>query len=355
MHQSGKKAKKFINETTSFLSSLFSISLNEFDLIYHSGASEGINSIFKGLAFRAFSEKRKICFYFSHIDHACVFNLKADLEILGHVVKYFPVDSLGQFNLKDLVEDMLISKDQGYCLALNYTYINNETGVCWPLNWACEIKKATGSFVHVDAVQLVGKIHDWKSLESSLDSYTFSGHKFGSLKGVGFSFIKSNAQISPLIVGGNQQQGYRAGTENSLGIYSLKLALEDFIDNFDASELKLAKEAIEKKLVNLLGNKGRIIAAENKLRNLNTIFFLIYGKKAESLSAHFDLNFIDVSTGSACASGVIKENRVLMSMGFSSDDSRSAIRLSFSPFMNRETAEINFQKIETVLSGILKS
>jgi cysteine desulfurase len=333
---------------------VFQLSPESFDLIYHSGATEGINTFFKGLSFQAFKEQKKFCFFFSTVDHACVFNLKESLEAFGHTVEYFGVDSSGNFNKEELIKNMLEKKASGHSLALNFTYVNNETGILWPLSLAEEIKKTTGAFVHVDAVQLVGKIADWKNLKSSLDAYTFSGHKFGSLKGQGFTFIKKHTPIAPLVIGGNQQAGMRAGTENAAAVYSLKLALSEFVEGFDAAELKKAKTFIEDSILRIIGNKGEIIGYKNPNRNLNTIFLLIKGLKADLVSARFDLLGMDVSTGSACSSGVIKENRILMNMGHSEEDSKSAIRLSFSPFMTMNDAEIFSKKIESALLQLLK-
>jgi cysteine desulfurase len=218
---------------------------------------------------------------------------------------------------------------------------------------AIQIKKETNCFVHVDAVQLIGKISNWNDLSAELDSYTFSGHKFGSMKGVGFSFVKKDFNFLPLLVGGNQQNGLRAGTENALGIYSLKLALEDITELFDAPTIFSAKKEIESKILNLIGSKGKIVGINSPCRNLNTIFLVLHGKKAETLSAKFDLLGVDLSTGSACSSGVIKENRILMSMGYSFEDSRSSLRFSFSPLMNTTDAKNYFEKIESVLKSIL--
>jgi cysteine desulfurase len=306
------------------------------------------------MAFKAFKEKRKIAFFFSTVDHACVFNLKEDLEVLGHDVSFFGVDHDGFFNLASLTAEMLVKKSEGYELALNFTTINNESGIHWPLSSAVAIKQATGAFVHVDAVQMVGKIKNWKQLASGIDSYTFSGHKFGSLKGIGFTFIQKKTAIDPLIVGGTQQQGMRAGTENAMGIYSLKLALEEFNERFDPVELKSAKDFIEISMIDFLGARGEIVGLKNANRNLNTVLLMLKSQKAELLSARFDLMGVDLSTGSACSTGVIKENRILMSMGYGMEDSRSAIRFSFSPFMNLLEATLYWDRVKQILGDILK-
>jgi cysteine desulfurase len=353
LHQSGKKSKKFINEASEFIYHLFNLKPASHRLIYHSGASEGINAIFKGLAFKFFKEKKKVSFFFSTVDHACVVQLKEDLEFLGHQVHFFPVDKNGLFNQADLVKNILHETSEGRESYLNYTFVNNETGVVWPLQWAEEIKKETNAFIHVDAVQAPGKIYNWDQLSAQLDAYTFSGHKFGALKGIGFSFIIKGVEYSPLIVGGTQQDGQRAGTENALGVHSLKLALLDLKENFKPDEVGKLKNDIEAALVEFIGDKGEVVARSAPLRNLNTIFLVLYGQKAEMLSAKFDMMGVDLSTGSACSSGIIKENRILMSLGFSFDNSRSSLRFSFSPFMKKEEAFEYLEKIKSILKSVI--
>ena len=203
------------------------------------------------MGLKNFKEKKAVSFFFSTVDHACVVQLKDELEALGHSVFSFGVNRLGEFDVDELIIKIRQEQSIGHDTFMNFTYINNETGVVWPISLAEKIKKATNAFIHVDAVQLVGKISNWNGLSPELDSYTFSGHKFGALKGVGFSFVKKNCEIPPLLVGGNQQDGLRAGTENALGIYSLKLSLEEVSEHFSPVDLLLAKNEIEKKLVNL--------------------------------------------------------------------------------------------------------
>lgn len=353
LHQSGKKSRKYINETIEYLRHLFTLKTDTHKLFFHSGASEGINSIFKGLAFKFFKEGKKVSFFFSEVDHACVIQLKNDLESLGHVVHFFPVDKNGLFNQEKLIKKILNEISEGRESYLNYTYINNESGVIWPLEWAAEIKKETKAFVHVDAVQAVGKIANWEVLLPELDAYTFSGHKFGALKGIGFTFLNKEIEFSPLIVGGTQQDSLRAGTENALGVYSIKLALHDMKENFKPDELSLAKNELESSLVEFIGDKGEIVGRSSPYRNLNTIFMVLYGQKAEVLSTKFDMLGIDLSTGSACSSGIIKENRILMAMGYSYEDSRAALRFSFSPYMTSSEVASYLEKIKSILKGFI--
>jgi cysteine desulfurase len=354
LHLEGKKSKKYINETSKYLINLFQLSEKDFHLVYHSGASEGINSFFKGIALKAYSANERCCFFFSQSDHSCVLNLVEFLELLGHEVCLFDIDRHGHLDLENLISEIQRRDKKNIKTILNFTVINNETGVVWSFDMAEKIKNETSAIIHVDAVQLIGKIENWMKVSSKLDAYTFSGHKFGSLKGIGFSFFKRSMDIMPLISGGGQQNNLRAGTENALGIYSMKLALEELIHEFDAKNLKIAKLYIEKNLREKIEGKGEIIADHSSQRNLNTIFFLIKNMNAETLSMRFDMAGIAVSTGSACSSGIIRENRVLMSMGYSASESKSAIRISFSPVMNLDQAKENWIAIEKVLNEVLK-
>ena len=332
----------------------FSLEPSEFNLFYHSGATEGINTFFKGVAFRKFKEKKAASFFFSAVDHACVVQLKVDLESLGHSVHFFNVNLDGAFNVDELIKNIKEEQSCGREVFLNFTYVNNETGVHWPLTIAESIKEQTNAFIHVDAVQVVGKIRNWRYLSFKLDGYTFSGHKFGALKGIGFSFIKKDLEFSPLLTGGNQQMGIRPGTENGIGVYTLKLALEEIKEKFNPTELSDAKDFIETNLKTLIGDRGVVVGVKAQQRNLNTIFLVLHGQKAEILGAKFDMMGVDLSTGSACSSGIIKENRILMSMGYSFEDSRSSLRFSFSPLMTMADAQLYFEKIQTIFNSILK-
>jgi len=346
IHTTGKTAKKYINETVDFLFNHFKLSPVHFSIVFHSGATEGINTFFKGIALAQFKNKVKSTFFFSTVDHASAINLEEDLRVLGHDVYFFSVDKNGDFNRENLIEVIKKVTSIGMPAILNYTYVNNESGVVWSLEDAVKIKKETGAIIHVDAVQTIGKINNWSLLPSELDAYTFSGHKFGAMKSVGFSFINKSVKFSPLIVGGGQQAGLRAGTENALGIYCLKLALLDMVDEFKPDELLSAKTFIE----DMLSTKGEIVGKNAKQRNLNTIFVIFNQSNSSDLTTRLDIQGFDVSKGSACSSGIVKENRILLNMGFSNKESLSAIRFSFSPSLNREEA----QKIATCLQKALK-
>lgn len=330
IHQTGKASRKKINETIDFLYKTFSLSPDEYSLYFHSGATEGINTYFKGIALKHFKEKIPSTFIFSNLDHSAVMSLEEDLISLGHEVVYFSTDKNSEFDLSELIKLIQRKEVDGKKVFLNFTVINNETGVVWPLTLAEAIKDSTDCQVHVDAVQLVGKIENWKNLSSKLDVYNFSAHKFGALKGIGFTFIKKSSEFKSLLTGGNQQDGYRSGTENALGVYSVKLALEEMLE-FEPKNLRELKNDLQKNLESEFGDKLVFVNKNSKATNVNTLFLIVKDSKADQISMLFDLAQIDISTGSACSSGIFKENRILKNLGYDSLLSLSGLRISLGP------------------------
>ena len=349
IHTSGKKSKRYINETKNFLKETFSTSA-EYKIFFHSGATEGVNSLVKGFAQRAFAEKERVHFVHSCVDHSCVYNLRDELELYGHEVSTFGVDENGDYDIDEVIT--LLKKSSSPTL-LNFTWVNNENGVVWSLSDLSRIKEETNCFIHVDSVQSIGKIEGWNTLNQVVDAYTFSGHKFGAMKGVGFSFVKEDFPFCSMMRGGGQQEGMRSGTENTNGIYSLKLALEEVIKNQNFNELNRSKNYIEDSVNSVLSGDARIVSKNASRRNGNTIYLVLPGKKADILITAFDLAKMDVSSGSACSSGAILPSRVLLAMGVREDDAKSALRFSFSYELRLEEAQEYAEKIISVLKRFL--
>lgn len=326
LHTSGKAALKLVNETRDYLLKSFNLEKTH-QVFFHSGATEGINTLIRG-----FLSYNGGAFFCSSVDHACVFNLQGHLAKMGIATHIFSVDKNGQFDKKRLIQEIQ-SVTKGPVL-LNITWVNNETGVVWPLADILDIKKETGCIVHLDAVQTIGKIPDWDLVSQEIDVLTYSGHKFGALTGVGFSFVRQGLRFEPLLHGGGQQEGWRPGTVNTYGIYSLKLALEEFIAESDVYASLQARRLIEEKLKELFKDKCEIVAEAND-RSCNTLALILKGKKSDTILMALDMAGIDVGTGAACSSGVVRPSRVLSNMGFSEEDARSSVRLSFGPDLKK--------------------
>ena len=201
-----------------------------------------------------------------------------------------------------------------------------------------------------DSVQTPGKIPGWELLKNELDAYVYSSHKFGGIKGVGFSFIKDSFNYSSLITGGGQQNKRRSGTENPMGVYTTELALRDLIKDFTSSYISSVikiKSKIEKTIIECLG-EDVIVARDALEKNINTISFIIPDTDANLLLMAFDLSGFQVSSGSACSSGSNIPSRILEALGLSEKLTRSGIRIS----LGKHIASISDKELNELLSRL---
>ncbi len=321
---------------------LFNLSENSFDLFFHSGATEGIGNFIRGY----FELHPEACFAYVSTDHSCVYQHALRLKKLGVTTLELQVDSNG--NLEEAASTKLQAIKKP--ILLNWTWVNNETGVVFPLSEALKIKNMVNDcYVHVDAVQAPGKIEAWNDLLPELDAYTFSNHKYGALKGIGHTFVRQGFEFNPIVLGGGQQSSFRSGTENTYGTYSSMLALEELKNSYDAALSEECLKIIKNKLLDSLGEVGELVGDCADSRNTNTLYIVFYNVKSDITSVAFDLAGIDISTGSACSSGAILPSRVLLKMGYNEIQAKSAIRFSFSPKIKKEEALVFADKISSVV------
>jgi cysteine desulfurase len=204
---------------------------------------------------------------------------------------------------------------------------NNETGALQPVAEAARIVHEAGGLLHVDAIQALGKIpFDIKAM--GIDLATFSAHKIGGPKGVGALVMAEGiAGLEPVLRGGGQELGRRAGTENVVGIAgfgaAVKVALQALPE--DAERITILRIRLEN---GIRGIAGATIFAEDARRLPNTVLFTAPGLKAETAVIGFDLEGIAVSSGSACSSGKVQPSHVLSAMGFDPAVAQGAVRLS---------------------------
>jgi cysteine desulfurase len=204
---------------------------------------------------------------------------------------------------------------------------NNETGALQPVAEASDMVHAAGGVLHVDAIQALGKIPvDIHALQADL--LTVSAHKIGGPKGVGAVILAEGlAGFEPLLRGGGQELGRRAGTENVVGIAGFGAAVRASMGALEGDAVRL--EELRKRLERGLRQQdGIIVFSESEQRLSNTTLFTVPGLKAETAVIGFDLAGIAVSSGSACSSGKVQPSHVLEAMGFGPDIAQGAVRLS---------------------------
>jgi len=347
LHSSGKKALKCIRETQTFLFDTFNIGLTH-KVFFHSGSTEGINTFIINEMNQGDGEKHLILFETDHSSAYKIKNVTVQYKISLHLKTF--VDKDGELKTDELINYIKTLKGK---IIINYTWVNNETGIIWPLMNAVRIKQETGAFIHVDATQSVGKMKDWNQLFGELDAYTFSGHKFGSLTGIGFSFYKKDYPIQYLVNGAKGVLHSRPGTPNTMGIYSIYLALLEIIKKYDYEASFEAIKYLEDNLDHLLKNKGVVIGKNSPHRCTNTISLFFNDKKGQDILNIFDMKGVEMGVGSACSSGILGPNRVLMAYGVDENKSNNSIRLSFEPDLNLEKAKNYFTIIKSILTGLV--
>ncbi|MFL6820449.1 MAG: cysteine desulfurase family protein [Bradyrhizobium sp.] len=208
---------------------------------------------------------------------------------------------------------------------------NNETGSIQPVGEAAEIVHAAGGLLHVDAIQAFGKIPaDINALGADL--MTISAHKIGGPKGAGALIVAEGVQgLAPILRGGGQERGYRAGTENVAGIAGFGAAVRAAVSGLPTEAIRL--ENLRRKLeTGLRQAAGVIVFSEEAARLPNTTLFTVPGLRAETAVIGFDLAGIAVSSGSACSSGKVQPSHVLEAMGFGREVASGAVRLSLGWF-----------------------
>lgn len=314
-HSSGKKSAFALDEVRDYLFSLFQLDQQKFDLFFHSGVTEAVNTF----AFSA-AQNSQALFVYAPTDHACVrqqrerFRQSCELKM----------NAQGELLLEESIAAIKAFKTNA--VFINFTWVHNETGVVWPLSLAEKLKAATGAIVHVDAPQTIGKIKNWNELSSELDMYSFSSHKCGALKTHGWSFVKKKS-LTPMILGGGQQTRLRSGTENTMAAMALMLALDELHQHWKPAQSESLMHEIRSFLDQALKGSGARVCPQARELNTNTVLFYFDKLPSDQTLPLFDLAGLELSSGAACSSGAAKESHVLQSLGLSAY-AKNALRLS---------------------------
>jgi cysteine desulfurase len=204
---------------------------------------------------------------------------------------------------------------------------NNETGAIQPVAAAADIVHSAGGLLHVDAIQAFGKM-TFNINALGADLVTLSAHKIGGPKGMGALVLAAGVLgLEPLLRGGGQEQGRRAGTENVAGIAGFGAAARTAVAALENDAIRL--ESLRDRLENgVRHTPGVIVLSDEVARLPNTTLFTVPGMKAETAVIGFDLAGIAVSSGSACSSGKVQPSHVLDAMGFGAELAQGAVRIS---------------------------
>ncbi len=328
-HSLGKESRKSINEDRHTIYKIFHNSESDTRLFFHSGATEAFHTFSYSFAEYSRLSGKELLVCYSKIDHPAVVSLAE--KFYGPHVKFFELKrdkNLSYLHEKNF-EAIKDKKDNNPDLVILYhhLWVHNETGQVSEIKELDQFKSIPDLYIHVDAVQAPGKIPQWFHLQEGA-IWSFSAHKFGALKGIGFSFFPKNLPFYPLMSGGGQQGNLRSGTENVLGVKSIALALGDLI-KVDVALTMKSRQNLVAFLKNELQGIGGMIEGPGPMAS-NTVYFYFHHIPSDIALALFDLNGLQISAGSACSSGASKPSMVLLQMGLS-EVAKNGLRLSL-PF-----------------------
>ncbi len=324
MHSSGRTARYYIEEARKKVASLINASSDE--IVFMGSGSETNNTVLslttcplRGCNMPELGLPRVIT---STIEHPCI--LETSKCINGHSAEviYVNVDKYGRLDIKEYKE-----KIDRNTMLVSIMMANNEIGTIQNIRKIVQIAREYGALVHTDAVQAVGKIPvDVKALD--LDFLSMSAHKIYGPKGVGALYIKKGTPFCPMIHGGHQEDGRRAGTENTLGIVGFGKAAEMRAIEMDgeAERLLELKALLRQGIQNSIVDTQFIGHPQNSIPGTLNVSFR--GVEGESLLLYLDMQGIAVSTGSACASGSLDPSHVILATNLSHECAHGSIRIS---------------------------
>lgn len=324
LHKDGRIVKEKIESAKSKIASFLGSRIE--DIIITSCGSESNNTILKSMLFWPKEKQNLIT---STIEHPAILETARFLEKNGVNVKYIGIDEDGIIDLSKLENSL--DKNTGL---VSIMYANNEIGSIQPIEKISNLikQKTENAIFHIDAVQAAGKIKiDLNELP--VDAASFSGHKLYAPKGIGILYIKNFEKnrkfYTPLIHGGHQEKGFRAGTENTIGIIALGAACEALKEDLinEIERIRGIRDYFENKVIENI--KDIIINGKNAARVAGTSNITFKYVEGESILLRLDLNGYSVSTGSACSTGSLQPSHVLMALHKNAEIAHGSIRFSF--------------------------
>jgi cysteine desulfurase len=347
MHAAGREARNRVEKSRRQIGELLGVPAKT--IIFTSGGSESNNTVFNTMR-RLASDSRgaplgsgRRTIITSAIEHPCVLNSAKYLESLGFPVYFLPVDGDGKIRMDELKK--ILSPET---LLVSVMMANNEIGTIQDIKEIAALAKAAGAWMHTDAVQAVGKI-PVNAAELGVDYLTMSAHKIYGPKGIGALYVKEHAPLFPLVHGGHQEEGMRAGTYNNTGILGFgtaaelaKQGLERYSNTMNALRIRLREGLLEKvPHIKINGHPQDVLP--------NTLNVSFPGAEGEAILLSMDLAGIEASTGSACASGSLDPSHVLLAIGAGPELAHGSIRFSLG--LGVSEADIDYV-VETVAAII---
>ena len=338
IHRFGGQLAAKVEEARAQLGAL--IGAQNSEIIFTSCGTESDTTAIRS-ALSICPKRRKVVI--SKVEHPAVLNLGKELERNGYKVSIIPVDAKGRLDM-DRAREMIDSETA----VVSVMWANNETGNIQPVIELGELARKNGALFHTDAVQAVGKV-PMNLAELPIDMLSLSGHKFHAPKGIGVLYVKRGVRFHPYIIGGHQEHGRRAGTENLASIVGLGKAAELALANIghENTAVRALRDKLEQGVLASIPSVRINGDVEHRLPNTANISFEYI--EGESILMLLDMHNICASSGSACTTGSLEPSHVLRAMGVPYTAAHGSIRFSFS----RYNTEAEVDRVLEVLPPVI--
>jgi cysteine desulfurase len=341
MHAFGGNVEGKLKEARQHVANLLGAQPGE--ILFTSCGTES-NSTAIHAALQSNPDKRHIVT--TRVEHPAIKSLGEHLAGNGYRVTFVPVDRQGRLDLdflyKSLADDTAI---------VSVMWANNETGTIFPVEEIARKVRERGIVFHTDAVQTVGKI-PINMADSAVDMLSLSGHKLHAPKGIGVLYVRKGTRFAPFLMGGHQEGGRRAGTENTSSIIGLGRAAQFVMDHMEDenTRVKALRDKLETELLKRVPASMINGDPENRLPNTTSIAFEYI--EGEAILLLMDQHGICASSGSACTSGSLEPSHVLRAMGVPFTAAHGSIRFSLSVYNTEEEIDFIIEKMPPIIERL---
>ena len=346
MHSIGRQASSGIDWARGEIASL--IDGDKSGVVFTSGASESNNTVFSIFRDLIDEGEKRDRIVTTTVEHPATIETVKYLKAKGYRIDLCPVDRIGRVILSEM--EKLIGDDTAL---VSVMLGNNETGTIQPVREIAAMAHAKGAYMHTDATQAIGKIPvSVKDLD--VDYLSLSGHKFYGPKGIGVLYAKPSVPLSPFVHGGHQEKGMRAGTYNNQAILGLGKAAELARENLEEEHRKLwqmrtaLRKGIEERIPDVIFNGSD----DESLCLPGTLNVSFPRAEGESILLYLDFEGIEVSTGSACATGSLEPSYVLLASGLDVELAHGSVRFSFGRYNTMDDVEYVLEKLPPIIEKV---
>lgn len=350
MHSFGRRARKYVEQSRRKIATFIGASPDE--IVFVGSGSEANNTVLslttcplRGCSIPEFGKPEVIT---TKIEHPCIIETAKCLADKSAKVFYLDVDREGRINI-DQLRDLLSERT----LLVSVMMANNEIGTIQNIKEISRIVHKYNALMHTDAVQAVGKI-PVDVVDLDVDFLSMSAHKIYGPKGVGALYVRRGTPFCPMIRGGHQEKGRRAGTENTLGIVGFGKAVEMREKEMEkeAERLLKLKSLLRQGIKDSISDVRFIGDPDNSIPGTLNVSF--EGVEGEAILLYLDMEGIAVSTGSACSSGSLDPSHVIMATGIPKEFAHGSIRISMGRETTKEQIEYTIEAFKRVITKLRK-